>query len=102
METKRKTSLSGASCHGVSLCLYLALLAVFASPSPSIKFYGYDFVKIIATKIYCTNCDSTIRVSKILEKCSWIYAEDQPEKKKQNFECVKQHIHCLRLNKQCI
>ena len=31
MESKRRVSSSGASCDGVSLCLYLALLAIFAS-----------------------------------------------------------------------
>ena len=83
MESKRKTSSSGASCDGISLCLYLALLAVFASPSLCIKLYGYDFDNIVSTKIYSldysTNCDNKIRVSKTIEEGSLIYAEVHPE-----------------------
>ena len=83
MESKRKTSSSGASCDGISICLYLALLAIFASPSFCIKLYGYDFDNIVSTKIYSldhsTNCDNTIRVSKTIEEGSLIYAEVQPE-----------------------
>ena len=71
MESKRKTSSSGASCYGISLCLYLALLAIFASPSVCIKLYGYGFDNIVSTKIYSldhsTNCDNKIRVSKTIE-----------------------------------
>ena len=62
MESKRKASSSRASRGGVSLCLYLALLAIFASPSPSIKIYGYNFDKIESAKISSlddsTNCDN--------------------------------------------
>ena len=83
MESKRKTSSSGASCDGISLCLYLALLAVFASPSLCNKLYGYDFDNIVSTKLYSldysTNCDNKIRVSKTIEEGSLIYAEVQPE-----------------------
>ena len=46
----RKASLSGASCEGVLLYLYVALVAIFASPSPCVKFYGYDFDNIVSTK----------------------------------------------------
>ena len=85
MESKRKASSSGASCDEVSLCLYLALLAIFPSPSPCIKFYGYDFDKIESTKIYSldyiTNCDNKTRVSETKEEVSLIYAEVQPERK---------------------
>ena len=83
IEKKDKTRFFGASCDGVSLCLYLALLAIFASPSPCIKLYGYDFDNIVSTKIYSldhsTNCDNRIRVSKTKEEGSLIYAEVQPE-----------------------
>ena len=83
MESKRKASSSGASCYGVSLCLKLALLAIFASPSPCIKQYVYDFDNIVTTKIYSldhsTNCDNEIRVSKSKEEDSFIYGEVQPE-----------------------
>ena len=79
MESKRKTSSSGASCDGISLCLYLALLAIFASPSLCIKLYGYDFDNILSTKIYSldnsTKCDIKIRASKTIEEGSLIYAE---------------------------
>ena len=85
MESKRKTSSSGLSCDGISLCLFLALLAIFASASLCIKLYGYDFDKILSTKIYSqdhsTNCDNKIRVSKTIEEGSLIYAEVQPEVK---------------------
>ena len=85
MESKRKTSSSEASYDGISLCLYLALLAIFASPSLCIKLYGYDFDNMVSTKIYSldhsTNCDNKIRVSKTIEEGSLIYAEVQPEKK---------------------
>ena len=89
MESIRKASLSGASCDGVSLCLYLALLVIFASPSPCIKLYGYDFntgiINIVSTKIYSldhsTNCDKKFRESKTKEEGSLIYAEVQPEMK---------------------
>ena len=83
MESKRKTSSSGASCDGISLCLYLALLAIFASPSLCIKLNGYDFDIIVSTKIYSldhsTNCDNKIPVSKTIEEVSLIYAEVQPK-----------------------
>ena len=83
MESKRKTSSSGASCDGISLCLYLALLAIFASPSICIKVYGDDFDNIVSTKIFSldhsTNCDNKIRVSKTIEEGSLLYAEVQPE-----------------------
>ena len=85
MKSKRKTSSSGASCDRISLCLYLTLLAIFASPSLCVKLYGYDFDNIVSTKIYSldhsTNCDSKIRVSKTIEDGSLIYAEVQPETK---------------------
>ena len=62
--------------------LYLALLAIFASTSTCIKLYGYDFDKIVSTKIYSldhsSNCDNKIRVSKTKEEGSFIYAEVQP------------------------
>ena len=57
MESKRKTSSFGASCDGISLGLYLALLAIFASPSLCINYtamisynqlYSYDFVQSIS------------------------------------------------------
>ena len=51
MESKRKANLSGLLCDGVALCLYLALIANFASPSPCIKLYGDDFDNIVSTKI---------------------------------------------------
>ena len=83
MESKKKTSSSGASCDAKSLYLYLPLLAVFASPSLCIKLYGYGFDNIVSTKIYSldhsTNCDSKIRVLKTIEEGSLIYDEDQPE-----------------------
>ena len=83
MELKRKTTSSGASCDGISLCLYPALLAIFASPSLCIKLYGYDFDYIVSTKIYSldhsTNCDNKIRVWKTIEEGSLIYAEVQLE-----------------------
>ena len=81
MESKRKTSSSGASCDGVSLCLNLALLAILAPPSPYIKLYGCGFDIIVSTKIYSldhsTNCDNKIRVSKTIDEGSLIYAEVQ-------------------------
>ena len=81
MESKRKTISSGASCDGISLCLYLALPAIFASPSLCIKLYGYDFDNIVSTKIYSLdhsrNCDNRIRVSKTIEEGSLIYADVQ-------------------------
>ena len=85
MESKRKTSSSGASCDGISLCLYLALIAIFASLSLCIKLYGYDFDNIVSTKIYSldnnlgTNCDNKIRVSKTIEEGSLICAKVQSE-----------------------
>ena len=83
MKSKRKASSSGASSDEVSLCLYLALLAIFASPSPCIKLYGYDFDNIVSTKIYSldhsTNCDNKNRVSKTKEESRLIYAEIQSE-----------------------
>ena len=79
MESKRKASSSRASCDGVSICLYLAFLAIFSSPSPCIKFYGYKFDNIVSTKTYSldnsTNCDYKIRLSKTKEEGSLIYAE---------------------------
>ena len=82
-ELKRKTSSSGASYDGISLCLYVALLAIFASPSLCIKLYGYDFDNIVSTKFFSldhsTNCDNKIRVSKTIEEGSLIYAEVLPE-----------------------
>ena len=81
MESKRKASSSGASCDGVSLCLYLALLVRFASPSFCIKLYVYDFDNIVSTKIYSldhsANCNNEIRVPKTKEKSSLIHAEVQ-------------------------
>ena len=83
MEIKRKARSSGASCDGVSICLYLALLASFASPSYSIKLNGYDFNNSVSTKIFSldqsTNCDNKIRESETKEKGSLIYTEVQPE-----------------------
>ena len=83
MESKRKTSASGASCDGVSISLYLALLAIFASPATCIKLYGYDFDNIVSTKIYSldhsTICDNKIRVLKTIEKGKLLYAEVQLE-----------------------
>ena len=51
MESKRNASSSGASSDGVSLCLYLAMIATFASPSFCIKLHGYDFDNMVSTKI---------------------------------------------------
>ena len=83
MESKRTANSSGASCDGVSLCLYLAMLAVFASQSPCIRWYGYDFDNIVAAKIYSlddsTNCDNKVRVPKTEEESRLMYAEVQPE-----------------------
>ena len=83
MESKGKTSSSCVSCDGLSLCLYLALLANMASSSPCIKLYVYDFENIVSTKIYSldhsANCDNKIRVSKTKEEGSLIYAEVHPE-----------------------
>ena len=83
MKSKRKTSSSGASCDGVSLCLYLAFPAFFASPAPCIKLYGYDFGNIVSTKIHSldhsTNCDNKIGVSKTKEEGSLTYAQVHPE-----------------------
>ena len=63
--------------------MYLALLAIFASPSLCIKLYGYDFDNIVSTKKHSLdhskNCDNKIRVSKTIEEGSLIYAEVQPE-----------------------
>ena len=82
MESKRNASSSGASCDGVSLCLYLAMIATFASLSLCINLYGYDFDNV-STKIYSldhsTNCDNKIRLSKTIEEGSLIYADVQPE-----------------------
>ena len=83
MKSKRQASLSRASCDGVSLCLYLAFLAIFVSPSTCIKLYGYDFDNIVSTKVYSldnsTNCDNKSRMSKAKHEGSLIYAEVQPE-----------------------
>ena len=83
MEPKRKTSSSGALYDGIALCLYLALLAIFASPSPCIKLYGYDMDNIVSTRVYSldhsTNCDYKILLSKAKEEGTLIYAEVQPE-----------------------
>ena len=49
---EKKGEFVWTSCDGVSLCLYLALLAILASPSPCIKVYGYDFDRIVSTLIY--------------------------------------------------
>ena len=61
---EKKASLSGASCEGISLCLYLALLVIFASPSTFIKSYCCDFDNIVLTKNYSldynANCDNKI------------------------------------------
>ena len=77
MESKRNASSSGASCDGVSLCLYLAMIAIFASPSLCIKLYGYDFDNMVSTKIFSldhsTNCGNKIRVSKTTEEGSLMY-----------------------------
>ena len=64
MESKRKTSSSRASCDGISLCFYLALLAIFASPSLCIKLYGYDFDNIVSAKT-CSLDQSTKSDNKI-------------------------------------
>ena len=65
MDSKRNASSSGASCDGVSLCLYLAMIAIFASILLCIKLYGDDFDNIVSTKIYSldhsSNCDNKIR-----------------------------------------
>ena len=78
-DSKRKTSSFGASCDGISLYFYLALLAVFAFPSLCIKLYGYDFDNIVSTKIYSldqsTNCDNKYCVSKTIEEGCLVYAE---------------------------
>ena len=83
MESKRKANSFGASCDRVSLCLYLATIAIFASPSLCIKLYGYEFDNIVSTKInsldHSTNCDNKIRLSKTIEDGRLIYAEVQPE-----------------------
>ena len=83
MKYKRNASSSGASCDGVSLCLYLAMIAILASPSLCIKLYGYYFDSIVSTKIFSldhsTNCDNKIRVLKTIEEGSLIYAEVQPK-----------------------
>ena len=64
---------------------FLALLAIFAFPSPCINLYSYHFDNIISTKIYSldhsTNCDNKFRESKTKEEGSLIYAEVQPDKK---------------------
>ena len=49
---EKKSEFVWTSCDGVALCLYLALLAILASPSPCIKLYGYDFDKIATTLTY--------------------------------------------------
>ena len=63
--------------------MYLALLAIFASPSPFIKLYGCDFDNIVLSKNnspdYNANCDNKIRVSITKEEGCLIYAEVQPE-----------------------
>ena len=83
MESKRKSSSSGASCDEVSLSLYLAFLAIFSSPSPCVKLYSYDFDNNVSARIFSpdhsTNCDNTIRVQKTKEKGSSKYAQVQPE-----------------------
>ena len=83
MESNRKKSSSRSPCNGVWLWLYLALLAIFVSPSHCIKLYGYDFDNIVSTKIYfpdhSKNCDCTIWEPKTIVKGSLIYAEVQPE-----------------------
>ena len=72
--------------------MYLALLAIFASPSLFIKLYGYDFDNIVSTKIYSldhsTNCDNKIRVSKRIEEGSLIYAEVKLEIKLRLYEAA--------------
>ena len=82
MEPKRNASLSRASCDGVSIILYLAFLAIIATPSTCIKLYGYDFDNIVSTKIFSldhiTNCDNRNGVSKTIENSSLIYAQVQP------------------------
>ena len=102
MELKRKANLYEASCDGVSQSFYLALLAIFASPSTCIKLYGYCFDNIVSTKIcfpdHSTKCDYKFRVSKTIEKESLIYAEVQPEIKIES-ACLKRHILCLHLKK---
>ena len=100
MESNRKASSSGASCDGKSRCLYLALLAIFASPSPSIKLYCYDFDNIVSTKIcsldHTANCDNKIQVSKTKEEGSLIYDGVQPEIKlkfcmyEATYTCIRQ------------
>ena len=58
-------------------------MAIFASPSPCIKLYGYDFDNIVSTKVYfldhSTNCENKNRVSKTKGEGSLIYAEVQLE-----------------------
>ena len=82
---QKKASLTGASCDGVSLCLSLAFLATFVSPSHCIKLNGYDFDSIVSTIIYSldysTNGDNKIRVSKTKEEGNLLYADIQPEMK---------------------
>ena len=66
---KKNETSSGASCDGVPLCLHLALLAIFASPSHCYKLYAYDLDNIVSTKIFCLvhsrNYDSTTSIKKI-------------------------------------
>ena len=103
MESKRNPSSSGAPCDGVSLCLYLAMIAIFAFHSLCIKLYGYDFDNIVSTKIYSldhsTNCDNKIRVSKTIEEGSLIYAEVQPEIKLRY--CMYEAAYTVSTIKKC-
>ena len=79
---EKKGEFAGASCDGVLLCLYLALLGIFVFPSPCINLYGNDFDNIVSSKIYSldcsTNCDKKIRVLKTKEEGSLMYVEVQP------------------------
>ena len=80
---RKKISSSGASCDGVAIGLYRALVAIFASPSSCIKIYGYGFDNMVSTKIHSldhsANCDNKIQVSERIEKSILIYADVQSE-----------------------
>ena len=65
--------------------VHLEFLDIFASPSPCIKLYNYDFDNMVSTKIYSldqnTNCDNPIRVSKTILKGTFKFAEVQSQTK---------------------
>ena len=94
VESKRKASSTGASWYGVSICWYLDMIAIFASPSPYIKLYSYDFYNSVSAKIYSldysTNCDNKIRVSKTK-------AEGSASDKTKFLHVLKRHIRCRNL-----